>query len=63
MPKFLNMPLFGGLYCQITLPVGAVEREDVVVVRRHVEAPADRERDTTAAPRRMSGSIFWKSML
>ena len=44
MPKFLKTALFRGLYCQMHLPGGAVEREHVVVVRRDVEAAADRER-------------------
>jgi len=43
MPKFLKSALFGGLYCQSTLPVAPSSAKTVVVVRRYVEIAADRE--------------------
>ena len=51
-PKFLKTALFVRLVLPEDLPRGAVDREDVRVVRRHVEGAADRERvRLLAAPR------------
>ena len=44
MPKFLKNAAVRRLVLPEHLARGAVEREDVVVVRRHVELAADRER-------------------
>jgi hypothetical protein len=62
MPKFLKMPLLAA--CTARSPCRcAVEREDVVVVRRHDTGAPPIASGYDCWPRRTSGSSRWKSML